>query len=1400
MGRQKYIFVGFLRTCRTTIFALLCMFVCLLPVTVMADCETGDLDNALVNPNGTISELTYSSSDLLNYMNTASGGYKPTDANSPTLDMYIADGDWSVQFETGTVSGYSACAGNSKKTSYSWPFNSTWAGCICSLDKSKWVFLKKLVPSDGSTSALSSTNHERWLAENEFCRKNCAYECALAIKEDTSSIRTTLFNAASSCPIVAIDPGDRPECSSWDAGAGHWVSDCGSHEVCVNDACVSTCGTGAYWSDNVNGCVCENSAHVWEDGHGCRPECNGIQIYDWNVPGCVDPATWNCSNGIQEQNADDYYHKTEGVLSEYLPTIISDVNELSPEIISGDEELNDAIIDAELLKSNDLEIVNCQSSTQCNLASQDSQHLRQYVNGTKWWARFGATTINGYAVCGAKSWSGLGGEKVGVLPSVYSGCACILDVKENIEEQRYVVVGNKSSAYSDWVGANNNCRQTCPYYCAKTVAENKSFRDTLFNGVCPVTETENPTLCGGVAGLVYDESVGYCHTPCAESSGYFWSGNACEYVCAPDEEDYTDGYGCHEKCNEDDGYFYGENGCEYVCLDDEYSIYDSDTGYCKKDCQNGSVWSWDEWDCVSDGEWNCVNGSVENADAYSPIELIIPDITTNELLYSENNPNGIIQCISPTECNLCSAVAANGKSENTAEYQTYLNDLKYYSSVWTVTFGETIIGGYAICESGGNQYYQRDDFLTTPIVSTYDGCSCSLDGKNILSLGQLRNGSGWANQNNWCRQNCPMACAAAVANNTDGFRDKLFNGTCPTPGVPDRPINIESSSCDSEPIITPPAIVCDENTDFPFTITTNDTSSFSFQVSASGTFCIDWGDRIETKQKNNTDLVSFSHYWYDGTKPRTIRIGGRADGYNTTTTEKAPEQSAVIFGKWPENGTTNTYDKIVGISGNLSAVFGTLGAGDSTATQPRFWRTFYGCTNIESNLPQNIFASLYGSPVDHMFYATFMNCPNLTNIPTNDGYFIGNNFFGNVSGTPGDFMFDGTFSQCGSLIGTIPPYLFSNIHGMANDLFPGTFYGCSGLTGTIPAELFATIYGAPTRRLFAATFSGCSGLSGPIPENLLCHDRTDTTNCIAGVAGQFAFRRMFVDAFESNMDYMNFVPPKLFETISTNEYGDDFMLNIFDGSNVSTLCPQNYYQYITGFENYWNGRVSCVPCETGHTDGPGATSAEQCFDNTLVECPENTYEYYTGVVVPKKLCDFCPDIYMHSQIDDNDSINKCYAIVQYDSNGGENINSVKVYYNANSPAKYTLDDERLPEIERAGYIFNGWYYDGELVDENTEFTSDVTLHASWSREDGTEFECDSNKWWHFGEYDEDKICLMSESNKPDKPRVVFKIGREKYYAPLTQNANININEMSNMKLRVKIGNKIYNAHDKSVGY
>ncbi|MDR1207377.1 MAG: hypothetical protein LBK26_03115, partial [Rickettsiales bacterium] len=284
-----------------------------------------------------------------------------------------------------------------------------------------------------------------------------------------------------------------------------------------------------------------------------------------------------------------------------------------------------------------------------------------------------------------------------------------------------------------------------------------------------------------------------------------------------------------------------------------------------------------------------------------------------------------------------------------------------------------------------------------------------------------------------------------------------------------------------------------------FSLQLTNADAFDFQISARGNFSINWGDGIiDEVNKQNTTNTKYTHN-YASSGNYTVSIHGLATEYNTGTST-----AAISFG----SSTVKT--KITGISGSLGDIFPTLANG----TNPRFYRTFYGCTGLTGSIPPKLFNGLSGAPVTHMFDYTFRDCTGLTGS-------IPQELFSGLSGAPASYMFNYTFVGCTGLTGKIPAELFSGISGApAEHMFNSTFSGCTGLSGSIPSELFSGISGTPASHMFYWTFSGCKGLTGAIPSGLF-----------SGINGAPA-NQMFMSTFSGCTGLTGAIPAGLFGNIS----------------------------------------------------------------------------------------------------------------------------------------------------------------------------------------------------------------------------------------------------------------------------
>ena len=550
-----------------------------------------------------------------------------------------------------------------------------------------------------------------------------------------------------------------------------------------------------------------------------------------------------------------------------------------------------------------------------------------------------------------------------------------------------------------------------------------------------------------------------------------------------------------------------------------------------------------------------------------------------------------------------------------------------------------------------------------------------------------------------------------------------------------------------------------------FTITTtDDTDSFSFKLSAAGTFYVDWGDGtdVQTIVRNNTNEETYSHA-YDSAGSYTIKFNGAATGYSDYNADYGYAIPAISFriSSDPNNPSDANAEKIVSVSGSLGQIFSTVGNPTVGQSQPKFYRTFAGAKNLIT-LPENLFDGVSGN-TKSMFFETFWGCSGLSEIPSE--------LFNGISGAA-DYMFYRTFDSCTGLNGKIPGDLFANVSGSATHMFDSTFIGCSNLT-TVEQGLFDSVYFDGTSGnadyLFESTFRSCTNLSS-IPSGLfdgitaaapsmfdftfngcdnLRYIPSGLFNKISGTPATRMFASTFynsgltgfVDEDNNITDYI----PSDFLNMDSNGYTTGPMNDMFGYTRLSTRCPANMYKSDSPFQNDWNPKVSCIPCPDDYPySAQGSTSKNSCYTTGTTNCSAyNPYTSGAGTATYANESVYFKE-YSDGQLEyGSDALNICaitdldcpveytktteptlacvpnvYTIT-YHINGGE------IPAGAIIPETYTIesDDITLPAATREHYVFDGWCDDAEMT-TNCEIiktipngsTNNREFFAKWEKE------------------------------------------------------------------------------------
>ena len=454
-----------------------------------------------------------------------------------------------------------------------------------------------------------------------------------------------------------------------------------------------------------------------------------------------------------------------------------------------------------------------------------------------------------------------------------------------------------------------------------------------------------------------------------------------------------------------------------------------------------------------------------------------------------------------------------------------------------------------------------------------------------------------------------------------------------------------------------------------FTITTTNLNAgdeFNFYMSASGTFYVDCGDggtlsgtgvTNNTITRNDTTEALYT-CTYSTAGAKTIKMAGLATGYTATK-----NIAAIRFGA--QDGSINPA-LVVAISGSIGKIMPTLGLNDDQ--KPQFFVTFLGTKitsvpatlfsdvttarpymfngtfahcNLLTNIPENLFSGINGTAT-LMFFSTFAYS-GITSIPEN--LFINTSFGATELSADVHAVFQSTFSHCSSLT-SIPSGLFRNIHIGNMYMFDGTFANCTALT-SLPEELFSNITDAGGQE-FRHTFNGCTGLSGFVPPS------------------------MFSGLIANNSPY-------------TDLYGG-FMRDIFNNTNLATTCPSGMTQYITGYEDYWNGKVSCVnanlTCSAGNYLPAHGYECAQCTANNY--CVGGTYPYSATESHGITPCDTGYSSAAGASSCTGNVINITWEDATPESVAANNAGSCTYGGTINTPAVAP---------SKRGYVFTGWSFD-----------------------------------------------------------------------------------------------------------
>ena len=352
------------------------------------------------------------------------------------------------------------------------------------------------------------------------------------------------------------------------------------------------------------------------------------------------------------------------------------------------------------------------------------------------------------------------------------------------------------------------------------------------------------------------------------------------------------------------------------------------------------------------------------------------------------------------------------------------------------------------------------------------------------------------------------------------------------------------------------------------------TTNFSIKIAAKGNFTIDWGDGyVQPINQTTTVQTTYSHN-YDKAGVYYIRPRGKATEYNGDG-----------FTPSIKIGTPTA---LATINGSLGSVFSTL----SNGSQPSFYGTFAGCTNLRGKIPEDLFEGVHGQADKwYMFALLFDGCSKLEGP-------IPESLFASVTGKPVQGMFEATFRDCSSLKGPIPEKIFHSIEGdMTNYLFNMTFLNCSSLTGSIPGDLFKTITGQPGIAGFYKLFRN-TGLTGSIPGTLFLN--------LDGESQESSFAETFASTKLSGR-----IPENLFKGVTGRPGPGAFWATFGSSRSLSGPIPEDLFASMSGapransFRETFNRTGTCGNLPAGLFRTIQGAPADAVFYETFVDCGVN---------------------------------------------------------------------------------------------------------------------------------------------------------------------------------------------------
>ncbi|MBR5904251.1 MAG: hypothetical protein IKZ49_01810 [Alphaproteobacteria bacterium] len=1075
-----------------------------------------------------------------------------------------------------------------------------------------------------------------------------------------------------------------------------------------------------------------------------------------------------------------------------------------------------------------------------------------YTRGMEWSVELNGATLHGYSICnaGSNAWTKpFGGVKETPLSGTYNGCSCSLD------KQRWVIYGKpeNDTSFSGWEAKNTNCRKNCPYLCAYSIATNSSFRQTILNNSCEISEENGENTGGGNSGN---------NTPYCNENQFIYDNSCINTAFAITTTPYTDYFKFTISAK---GTFYVDWGDgvirryrneqpENLVIDHNYSIQHTYTirigGIAElySDVATTPAISFTDFD-------EATNTASAVAGISGSLAQLFPTIgegnslTTQPRFYRTFN-----QCV-----NLSGNLPTNLFSDLSGTpvpymfYATFMGCENITGPIPENFFGN-VSGQPAQYMFDGtfSSCYKLGTLDNQPFYSIPENLFENISGESVPHLfpGTFYGCNGLTGSipkdlfKNIYGNPQPRLFAATFegcSNLTGSIPPELFRNF--SGSLVDKSFRTTFKGTASLESFIPPELF--ENMDN--NNHTGDGMSGIFEGSGVATQCGERYYQVESE---------FSQYWDGHVSCAECPAGQITDYNNKIGIQACHDKTYTCYsgeylyvddnivecricpvGYYCPNGTwtTGTADqsKILCPDGKFS-VEGTMD--EYGCIEPAFEIDIKAHTNpfvfrvaakgyllidwgdntiekitMDTANPQRI--QHYYSADDHEPHTIKMS-GNITEyftgsdieIDEDNGFeYSGAITFGMVKNNNETNSYNKITAIRGSL-----GKIFKTI-GNGNSLstqprFIKTFNNCDQITSPIPEYIFTDqydstkgVHGAPIDYMFYKTFAGCTGITGTLTDNLFKNIAGETAN------------GMFNYTFYNCQNITSTIPPTLFAGI----YGspkEAMYSSTFSGCKklYGTIPPALFGNiYGAPADNMYSGTFDgCINLEGSIPSGLfGIISGPVkpwMYNATFYNCPK-----LSGYIPTDLFGELSgnPEWMMFYQTFKGD--NQIIGFKNYSND--ETYRFIPSYFFGNiNNVNYDSSELSMTEMfkETAIYIkcpVGYYFYD-------TGFTEDISPYVSCLKCDaGTttlyegamsktecvpvSFECSSNKWLMIG--DNDRMCLSYEKPNGTKS-LAISLPDKTYFIPLSSNLNLNINAESNKKMYVYYNGTTYSAHDESV--